>query len=107
MTWLSPDIPAAAHGISGTAWLTRYGPVQVIRLKKVARIEDGPNCKKHAGDCREDHRYPKCKRVQLAVIDAHQFSGVGIVRDRAKTAQGSQRWVPWSERQRAGMPGPN
>jgi hypothetical protein len=25
-----------AHGFSGTGWLARYGPVQVIRLKKVA-----------------------------------------------------------------------
>jgi hypothetical protein len=43
------------------------------------RIENRPDGEQHAGYCREDHGDAQRQRVELAVVDAHEFRGIGIV----------------------------
>src|ERR1700722_17710123 len=50
------------------------------------RIEVRSDRKQHAGDRGEDHRDAQRNGVELAVVDAHQLGGVGIVGDGAKSA---------------------
>src|SRR5580704_3590963 len=50
------------------------------------RREDRSDAEQHTRERREYHRDSQRRRVELAIIDAHQFGGVGIVGDGAKGA---------------------
>ena len=50
------------------------------------RIENCADAEQDAGDRGEDHRDAERQRIELAIVDAHQLGGVGIVGDGAKGA---------------------
>ena len=60
------------------ARMSRIGPRQ--------RREDSADAEQHAGKRREHHGDAEGQRVELAIVDAHQLGGVGIVRHGAKRA---------------------
>ena len=43
------------------------------------RIEVRADGEQHAGDRREDHRDAERHGVELAIVDAHQLGGVGVI----------------------------
>ncbi len=68
--------PADDHGLEGQNQPDRAG----------RGIENGADAEQHAGDRGEDHRDAERQRVELAIVDAHQLGGVGVVGDCAEGA---------------------